>query len=251
MRFIQRLRPLRWRPRTRKVQIALGGLICIGVIVGGVVLWTTHHGQSKPVAKNTRAVVTKPKVSEKPVPPPATSNPAENTKPAPSPPAKTFTYCTATRGVDASYLPELETKLASTYGDSRGWNLGGQVSFVKASGSCDFTVWLTAADQMPSFGAICDSTWSCTVTPNVVLNFDRWQGASSAWTGGGGGLDDYRSMVINHETGHWLGFYHKYCSGAGQPAPVMQQQSIDLQGCTPNSWPLSAERDQLRQHLGL
>ena len=37
-------------------------------------------------------------------------------------------------------------------------------------------------------------------------------------------------MVINHETGHWLGLGHSFCSGPGQLAPVMQQQSIDVTG---------------------
>lgn len=179
----------------------------------------------------------------KPAPPPVA------VVPPPPAPKKTFTYCTAVRGVDATYLAEFEAKLASVYQDSRGWNLGGALSFVKVSSNCNFTVWLSAASEMPSFGAICDSMWSCAVSPNVVLNFDRWQGASAAWNGGGGTLDDYRTMVINHETGHWLGFYHQNCGGAGQPAPVMQQQSIDMQGCAVNPWPLQPERDQLRKHL--
>lgn len=164
---------------------------------------------------------------------------------------KIFTYCTAVKGVDPRYLTELDAKLASTYADDRGWSLDGAIGFVKATSNCNFTVWLSAASEMPSFGAICDSMWSCAVSPNVVLNFDRWQGASAAWNGGGGSLDGYRTMVINHETGHWLGFYHQNCGGAGRPAPVMQQQSIDMQGCAVNSWPLQAERDQLRKHLKL
>jgi hypothetical protein len=167
------------------------------------------------------------------------------------PAAKTLVYCTAARGVDAGELPALRSKLATTFADTRGWNLGGLVDFVPGGSGCNFTVWLSAASQMPTFGAICDPEWSCNVSPNVVINFDRWKGASAAWNAAGGSLDDYRSMVINHEVGHNLGFYHKNCGGAGQPAPVMQQQSIDLQGCVFNPWPLAGELNQLKAMLGL
>lgn len=55
------------------------------------------------------------------------------------------------------------------------------------------------------------------------------------------GLASYRAMVINHETGHWFYLKHTGCPGAGQPAPVMQQQSIALRGCLPNPWPTARE----------
>jgi hypothetical protein len=166
-------------------------------------------------------------------------------------PSKSYTYCTAVRGVDAAQLGELQRKLALTYADDRGWGLGGAVEYTYVSSGCSFTVWLSAASQMASFGPICDSLWSCTVSPNVIINFDRWTGASPAWNTAGGSLEDYRSMVINHETGHWLGFNHKFCPGAGNAAPVMQQQSIDLQGCTFNPWPLAGERAELKAMLGI
>lgn len=165
--------------------------------------------------------------------------------------SKTYTYCTAVRGVDPSYLGGLQSKLQAVFADGRGWSLGGLVDYKYATGGCNFTVWLAAANQMLSFGAICDSMWSCAVSPNVVINFDRWQGASPAWNASGGSLDDYRSMVINHETGHWLGFGHANCGGAGLPAPVMQQQSISLQGCAFNPWPLPSEQAALKRTLGL
>jgi len=165
--------------------------------------------------------------------------------------AKTITYCSATRGVSNTELTALNIKLESTYNDSRGWSLGGLVRFVRSDANCQLHVWLTAADQMSSFGEICDSLWSCNVYPNVVINYDRWRYASEAWNAQKGTLEDYRAMVINHESGHWLGFYHSSCPGPGQPAPLMQQQSIDLQGCTFNPWPTATEQAALKQTLGI
>lgn len=165
--------------------------------------------------------------------------------------AKTFTYCIQAKDVDASNIPAFRSKLTSTYADSRGWSVNGKIVFQEVSSGCDFRVWLSASSQLPSFGAICDTTWSCTVKPNVVINFDRWRYASDAWNAANGSLDNYRSMVINHETGHLLGFGHKYCGGPGQAAPVMQQQSISLQGCTFNPWPLASEQQQLLATYGI
>lgn len=164
---------------------------------------------------------------------------------------RSYAFCTAVRGVDPSHLPGLEAKLAAVFADKRGWGLDSQVTLTKVASGCNFTVWLSAADQMPTFGSICDADWSCRVGANVVINFDRWQGASAAWNASGGSLEDYRVMVINHETGHWFGFGHKNCGGTGQPAPVMQQQSINLQGCTFNPWPLPSEQAALKSSLGL
>lgn len=164
--------------------------------------------------------------------------------------AKTYSYCIAAKGVDASHLGGLRTMLQNAFSDNRGWSLGGLVEY-KEAGNCDFTVWLAEASLMPTFGAICDSMWSCRVGPNVVINFDRWQNASPAWNANGGTLQEYRYMVINHETGHWLGFGHSHCPGTGQAAPVMQQQSIDLQGCVFSAWPSANEQATLKSRLGI
>ena len=105
---------------------------------------------------------------------------------------------------------------------------------------------------MTSFSSGCSAEYSCRVGRNVVMNDDRWQ------QGGNNGLqmslDDYRRMVVNHETGHYLGLSHRTCPGAGQLAYLMQQQSKGgpfLGGCTPNAWPTSVERQDVERVKGL
>lgn len=165
---------------------------------------------------------------------------------------KTFTYCLQLKGVSASNMPELQKRAAEAYNDPRGWGAGGQVVFKQVSSGCDFTIWLTASNQMTGFGSICDPVWSCTVPPNVIINFDRWQNATDSWNAAHAGtIEQYRIMAINHESGHEMGFGHVGCPGPGQPAPVMQQQSVDLQGCTFNIWPTATEQNNLRVKLGL
>jgi hypothetical protein len=105
---------------------------------------------------------------------------------------------------------------------------------------------------MSSFGAICDDYWSCMPgANNIVLNSDRWNASTTTWQKAGGTMADYHALMINHETGHWLGFDHLPCGGAGQSAPVMMQQSINLGGCTFNPWPLPSEQAALLKTLGL
>lgn len=165
--------------------------------------------------------------------------------------SKKYTYCAATKGVDQTHLAGFVTKTAAVLGDPRGWNASGKIAFERVESNCDFSLWLSAPSQMTSFGGLCDSYYSCRSGRNVVINFDRWQGATDPWNAAKGSLEDYRVMVTNHEVGHWLGFGHANCSGPGQPAPVMQQQSISLQGCTFNPWPVADEVTRVKQARGI
>lgn len=156
------------------------------------------------------------------------------------------TYCTAVNGVPASELDDLIGKLAATYSDTRGWNNNGKIAFKHVTSGCEYKVVIAAPNLMTSYGAICDDYYNCQVGNSVIVNNDRWLYATDPWKKTGQNLETYRLLIINHETGHRLGFRdNPTCPGAGQPAPVMMQQSIDLKGCVFNTWPLASELAQL------
>ncbi|MBC7746408.1 DUF3152 domain-containing protein [Pedobacter sp.] len=155
--------------------------------------------------------------------------------------SRTVTYRVETRGTITTDLAEFKASANQTLNDSRGWSrLGVRFDQVETDG--DFVLVLSEASQMTTFSATgCDTTYSCVVGVHVIINQDRWLNATPSWTEGGASLVDYRHMVVNHETGHWLGHGHTYCGTKGQPSTVMQQQSMSLQGCTANAWPLASE----------
>ena len=162
------------------------------------------------------------------------------------------TYCTSVKDVNASVLAGLTGNLAMTYNDVRGWNDGGRIAFEHVGRGCQYTVWLSAAADMTTFGSICDDYYNCQAGHSVVLNYDRWTTATLPWNKTGGNIQDYRTLMIDHETGHRLGFLdNPVCPGQGQPAPVMMQQSMNLHGCVFNIWPRPAEFTRLDQMLNL
>ena len=154
--------------------------------------------------------------------------------------SRVVTYTISTKGATRSSLAEFAAQADETLNSSRGWAQLGLV-FKRVPSGGNFNLVLSEAAQVPSFSPACSADWSCRVGVSVIINDDRWAGATTAWNNAGGGLRDYRHMVINHEVGHWLGHDHIPCSGAGAYAPIMLQQSIDLQGCKFNPWPLASE----------
>lgn len=155
--------------------------------------------------------------------------------------ARVINYDVKTRGTLRADLVQFKQLSSATLNDSRGWAKLG-LNFKEVVSGGDFTLWLVEASTMTSFSADgCDATYSCNVGRDVIINQDRWLTATPSWNGVNGSLRDYRHMVVNHETGHWLGHGHRHCAQPGAAAPVMQQQSMDMQGCQPNPWPLSDE----------
>lgn len=159
--------------------------------------------------------------------------------------AITVTYTVQTLGNVSASLDDFANLANETLNSSRGWAQMG-LRFTRVSSGGQFNLILAEPAQVAAASTGCDSYYSCRVGNSVLINEARWNGATDAWNQYGGSLRDYRHMVVNHETGHWLGHGHASCPAAGQPAPVMQQQSISLQGCTANPWPLAGELHSAR-----
>ena len=80
-----------------------------------------------------------------------------------------------------------------------------------------------------------NSIYSCRNENNIVLNFFRWQEGAVDFNND---METYRIYLINHETGHILGWSHVGCPIEGAVAPVMMQQSKGTDGCVPYGWPV-------------
>jgi len=134
-----------------------------------------------------------------------------------------------------------------TLEDRRGWAAAGfDFAF---SDDAPFTVVLAEGPEVDRLCRPYDvyGKYSCQNGPVVALNADRWRTATPKWTGD---LATYRRMLVNHEVGHLLGLDHPatHCPQPGTPAPVMTQQSTELDGCLPNPWPLRWELDCAARH---
>lgn len=135
----------------------------------------------------------------------------------------------------------------ATLTDERGWARAGFVFERRDDGP--YLVVLAEGAEVDQLCLPYDTygKYSCQNGPTVALNADRWRSATPEWTGD---LADYRRMLVNHELGHLLGMHHPkpQCPHPGAPAPIMNQQSTELNGCLPNPWPLDAEIATAARH---
>ncbi len=146
------------------------------------------------------------------------------------------------------YIVEVEGGLAEspqafaamveqTLGDRRSWGRGGAMSFQRvSSGSVAFRVVLASPRTVDRYCAPLNSNGytSCFMRGRSIVNLNRWQ-QGVPWYAND--LVAYRQYVVNHEVGHALGRGHVTCPRRGAPAPVMQQQTLGMQGCALNAWP--------------
>jgi hypothetical protein len=149
--------------------------------------------------------------------------------------------------------PDFAQRVDTIIAEPLGWTLSAQnpvtnapVGLQNASwsfqrvdgGAFEVQVRLATADTVQRLcaqvGIDVDSVYSCRFGKVLMINLTRWLNGADGYPVS---LADYRSAVINHEMGHFLGFDHMRCAGPGKPGPIMMTQTIDLQGCVPNVHP--------------
>lgn len=127
----------------------------------------------------------------------------------------------------------------ATLADPASWTGQGRWSFQRVStNDADFVIRLatsaTVDEVCATVGLDTRGYVSCRAGKFVMINLDRWLAAVPDFRGN---VALYRQYVINHEVGHQLGYRHQACPGPGRLAPVMQQQTLGLDGCLANGWP--------------
>lgn len=83
-------------------------------------------------------------------------------------------------------------------------------------------------------GAAPDRYTSCRIGDRVVLNVARWVHAVPNY---GAPLTAYRHYYGQPRDRTPARSRARAVPGPGQPAPVMQQRTLGMYGCTPYAWP--------------
>ncbi len=145
-------------------------------------------------------------------------------------------------GIDPAPVAQ---RIAATLLDRRGWEPKDRLRFSFASaadvgrGAVDITIRLASPDTTDQLCAplTTNGYTSCFANRRAVLNSSRWLDGVPFYRGH---LDLYRTYMVNHEVGHGLGHGHEHCPAPGARAPTMQQQTLRLEGCVINPYPMLA-----------
>ncbi|NMO01915.1 DUF3152 domain-containing protein [Gordonia sp. TBRC 11910] len=144
----------------------------------------------------------------------------------------------------------------ATLGNPRSWTGDGKVSFRRIdTGEPDLRISLSStntARELCGYQIKLETSCFYPPTKRVTLNEARWVRGASSYQGDDMG---YRQYLVNHETGHGIGYEkHQPCKENGALAPIMMQQTFgtanrdimaldpDMQAnasyvCRPNPWP--------------
>ena len=71
-----------------------------------------------------------------------------------APPTRSVTYSVAVRGAITADVAAFAAEAQVTFDDPRGWRAAG-ISFRQVPSGGDFTLWLSQAELVPSFGPPC------------------------------------------------------------------------------------------------
>ena len=132
----------------------------------------------------------------------------------------------------------IENLLYLTLNNDLGWSNVTEKSFqLTNTEDSDYVYIFASPDKTDELCAPIETNniYSCRNENNIVINFFRWKDGAVDFKKD---MEMYRIYLINHETGHILGWGHVDCPKEGAIAPVMMQQSKGTNGCVPYGWPV-------------
>ena len=132
----------------------------------------------------------------------------------------------------------IENLLYLTLNNDLGWSNVTEKSFQLTNAEdSDYVYIFASPDKTDELCAPLETNniYSCRNENNIVINFFRWKDGAVDFKKD---MEMYRIYLINHETGHILGWGHVDCPKEGAIAPVMMQQSKGTNGCVPYGWPV-------------
>jgi hypothetical protein len=159
---------------------------------------------------------------------PSIARPTPNPNAAITPitPVITYSYC-----VDAPDMAagDLADQAASTLGNAAGWSLGGRVRFTRATADCNFVLSVASVQAMRALDPACAVQTACRIHNDLAIASTSWSKTPLGWVGN---LSSYRTELVNHVVGQWLGFDHPACNAVATKTPVLTEPSVTIAGCS-------------------
>jgi hypothetical protein len=156
-------------------------------------------------------------------------------------PVVAYSYCVT------GEARQLADQAGQALAQPAGWTMGGRVVFTRVDQGCHFTLSLRDTVGLNALNPSCTKQTTCRVGAQLAMAQAAWQSAPGWWK-----TDQpaYRTELINHEVGHWLGFTHADCN---QPdtKPVIGTPSVILNGsCSPEWYAVPAESQDTKVLTG-
>ncbi len=153
-----------------------------------------------------------------------------------------YHYCVVTNG-EVGSVEDFSNAVFRILNSEHGWARAGAIFEPSTDGNCDFDIVLAQASTLPTFSSVCSEQYSCRCGQQCDYQRRSLEFRHGRVDVGRRRLARYRTMMINHEVGQRSGHIDNEmtCAGAGQAAPLMQEQSIFLDGCAINEYPLDSE----------
>lgn len=137
-------------------------------------------------------------------------------------------------------------EVGETFANAKGWRQA-DITFSKTNQRPDLVIRFDTPAEIAASSLICSAEYNCQIENQILVNATLWQ-HGDGWNGS---TVDYHSLIINHETGHFLGLGHWHCACWLMPAPVMlsHQNVTSFHIWKPNPWPTAEEIEAVRKNV--